>query len=177
MHTLSFVLGILGLFSMISASLIKGEKMKFILCFVFCGNVLVATSYLIDGKGLNGAAACYLGGLQSLINYLFYSKGKALPKWLIAVYVVAIIAVNVWVANGVKMLGMLVIVASLIFILCIGQTNGAKYRFWSIVNMVLWCVYDIIAPAYPSLLTHVSLLIFTVVGMIVHDRKSAQVYN
>lgn len=78
---------------------------------------------------------------------------------------------NLWVAKGVTLLGMLVIVASLTFILCIGQPNGAKYRFWTIVNMVLWCTYDLIAPAYPSLVTHVSLLIFTVFGMILHDRK------
>ncbi len=171
MQILAFILSILGLLSMIAASLIKGERMKLILFFVFCGNMLVATSYLLDGKGLNGAAACYLGGLQSLINYFFDSKGKDLPKWLIAVYAIAIVALNIWVAKGVTMLGLLVIVASLTFILCIGQTNGAKYRFWTIVNMVLWCTYDIIAPAYPSLVTHLSLLLFTVIGMIIHDRK------
>lgn len=171
MRITAFVLSILGLISMITASLVKGERMRLILFLVFCGNALVATSYLIDGKGINGAAACYLGAAQTLINYFFDSKGKPLPRWLIALYALAIIALNVWVANGITMLGMLVIIASLIFILCIGQTNGAKYRLWTIVNMLLWCLYDIIAPAYPSLVTHISLLAFTLVGMIVHDRK------
>ena len=171
MKITAFILSITGLISMITASLIKGKRMKLILFLVFCANALVATSYLLDGKGINGAAACYLGAFQSLINYFFESKGKAIPKWLIAVHALSIIALNIWVAKGITMLGTLVIVASLTFIMCIGQTNGAKYRFWTIVNVVLWCLYDIIAAAYPSLVTHASILVFTVVGMLIHDRK------
>ena len=38
MQILSFILSLLGLTSMIIASLIKGENMKKILFFVFCGN-------------------------------------------------------------------------------------------------------------------------------------------
>ena len=146
--------------------------MKTILFLVFCGNIFVGTSYLLDGTGINGAAALYLGGLQTRINYFFDSKNQPLPKWLIALYAVAIIVLNIWVAGGITPLGILVIVASLTFIFCIGQKNGAGYRFWTIVNMVLWCLYDILAKAYSPLLTHMVLLVFTVVGMIVHDRKN-----
>lgn len=171
MQILAFVLSLLGLLTSILCSLLKGRRMELILFLVFCGNVLVATSYLLDGKGLNGAAACYLGGVQAIINYFFDVKGKPLPKWLIAIYAVAIIVLNIWVAKGITVLGLLVIVASLTFIMCIGQPNGARYRFWTMVNMVLWCIYDVAAPAYPSLVTHVSILLFTVIGMIIHDRK------
>ena len=171
MNTIPFVLSIMGLVSMIAASLTKGERMKMILFLVFFGNFFVAVSYLLDGKGINGAAACFLGALQTLINYFFTSRGKNIPKWLLFIYAVSIIIVNIWVAKGITFLGMLVIIASLTFIMCIAQPNGAGYRFWTIVNMVLWCSYDIIAGAYPSLITHVVLLVFTVTGMIVYDRK------
>lgn len=174
MQMLAYGLSILGLVSMISASLVKGERMKQILFLVFCGNVLVATSYLLDGTGINGAASCYLGGVQSIINYFFDSKNKPLPKWLIAIYAVAYIGLNLWVAQGVTALGILVIVASLTFIMCIGQTNGAKYRFWTVVNMVLWCTYDVLSKSYSAMITHVALLVFTVAGMVIHDRKSAK---
>lgn len=171
MEIIAYVLSLMGLASMIAASLVKGERMKTILFLVFCGNMLVGTSYLLDGTGINGAAALYLGGIQTLINYFFDSKNQPLPKWLIAIYAVAIIVLNIWVAGGVTPLGVLVIVASLTFIFCIGQKSGAGYRFWTIVNMVLWCLYDVLAMAYSPLLTHVALLLFTVVGMIIHDRK------
>ncbi len=174
MQNLSYFFSILGLISMISASLVKGEKMKTVLFLVFCGNVLVATSYLVGGSGINGAAACYLGGLQTLINYFFDSKRKPLPRWLVVCYALAIIVLNIYVAGGVSALGVLVIIASLTFIMCIGQTSGAKYRFWTIVNMVLWCTYDILSSSYSALLTHISLLTFTVVGMLIHDRKKSK---
>ncbi|MBE7024401.1 MAG: YgjV family protein [Ruminococcaceae bacterium] len=125
----------------------------------------------MGGSGINGAASCYLGGVQSIINYFFDSKNKPLPKWLISLYAVAIIALNIWV-GGVSFLGILVIVASLTFIMCIGQKNGAKYRFWTIVNMSLWCVYDILSRSFGALVTHIPLLLFTVAGMIIHDRNN-----
>ena len=184
MKILVYALSLLGLISMITASLIKGNKMKMILFFVFFGNVLVATSYLLDGQGINGAAACYLGGVMSIVNYFFDAKEKPIPTWLIGIYVFAIVFVNIWVAGGITTAGinipwisLLVIVASLTFIMCIGQTNGAKYRFWTIVNMLLWCTYDIIAPAYPSLVTHVSLLNLTIAGMIIYDRKKKKIQD
>ena len=168
----ALILSVLGLVSMILASLIKGNKMKLTLFFVFWGNFLVATSYLLDGKGINGAAACYLGSVQVLINYIFESKNKPLPKWLLGIYALLIVAVNIYVANGVTPLGIWVIVTSLTFIICISQPNGKGYRFWTIVNMCMWCIYDIIAFAFPSLITHVILFVFTVAGMIIHDKKS-----
>lgn len=168
---LAYLLSLSGLVSMILASLIKGEKMKTILFLVFCGNFFVGTSYLLDGSGINGAAALYLGAIQTLINYFYESKQKSIPKWLSACYAIAIIALNIIVAGKVTFLGVLVIVASLTFIFCIGQKNGAGYRFWTIVNMLLWCLYDVLAGTYSALMTHAALLVFTVVGMIMHDRN------
>lgn len=169
MQILSYILSALGLISMICASLVKGERMRMVLFLVFCGNILVATSYLVGGSGINGAAACYLGGLQTLINYFYDSKNKPLPRWLIVVYVIAIVVLNIWVAGGVSVLGCLVIIASLTFIMCIGQKSGAKYRFWTIVNMILWCVYDIASVSYSALVTHLPQLGFAVIGMFIHD--------
>ena len=168
----SYILSGLSLVSMISASLVKGERIKTILILVFCGNFFAATSYLFTGSGINGAAACYLGALQTLINYFFDSKGKKIPIWLTVIYCVAIIVLNIVVAKGITGLGVLVIVASLTFVLCIGQENGKMYRFWTIVNMLLWCTHDIIATTYAPLMQHTALLIFTVTGMIIHDRKN-----
>lgn len=171
MEILSYILSLLGLASMIIASLVKGEKMKKILFFVFCGNVLVATSYLVGGSGFNGAASCYIGGIQAIINYFFDSKNKPLPKWLVAIYALAFIVCNL-VVGGFEPLVILAIVASLTFVMCIGQTSGAKYRFWTIINIGLWCLYDILSESYSALITHVVLLVFTIVGMIAHDRKT-----
>ena len=171
MQVLSFVFSTLGLISMIVASLVKGKSMKVILALVFCGNFFFATSYLFGGQGINGAASCFVGAAQSIINYFFDSKNKPIPKWLVAVYALAFISVNL-IVGGFSWLGVLAIVASLTFIMCIGQKSGAKYRFWTIVNVVLWCLYDLLSKSFGALTSHIPLLLFTVAGMIIHDRKS-----
>lgn len=173
MQILSYVLSIAGLVSMILASIVKGQNMKKILLFVFMGNMLFATSYLLAGNGINGAASCYLGGLQSIINYFYDVKMKPLPTWLIAVYAIAFVALNLAV-GGVSALGILAIVASLTFIMCIGQKSGKKYRFWTLVNVGLWCLYDVCSASFGALITHGIQIVFAVAGMIIHDREKEQ---
>lgn len=177
MAILPYIFSTLGLISMIAASLVKGKSMKLILLLVFGGNLFCALSYFV-GSGINGAASCFIGAAQAIINYFFDSKGKPLPKWLVAIYAFAFIGVNLLVTDlgskDFKIIGLcvLAIVASLSFIMCIGQKSGAKYRFWTIVNNLLWCAYDVFSGAFSVLFfTHIPLLVFTVAGMIIHDRK------
>ncbi len=165
---ISMTLSFLGLVAMILASTVKTKSMGLILAFVFFGNFLVATSYLIDGNN-NGAACCYFGAVMAFVNFFFDKKQKPLPVWLIVLYAAAIIGINVGVMS--EFLDILAIIASLTFIMCVGQTTGAKYRFWTIVNMILWITYDIIKGSYAALFTHVSLFLFTVIGKLIHDRK------
>lgn len=168
------ILSLVCLICMITASLVKGKNMKLILLLVFCGNFSIAVSYLLAGEGINGAASCFIGAAQSVINYFFDSKGKPLPKWLIGIYMAAFVVVNLAVSfsSGFNPLCLLAIVASLTFVMMIDQDNGAKYRFWVICNSVLWCVYDVLSKSPSNFATHVCLLAFTVVGMIIHDRKT-----
>ncbi len=168
---ISMALSLGGLVAMILASTVKTKSMKVILALVFAGNFLVATSYLIDGNN-NGAACCYIGAAQALINYFFDKKNMPIPMWLVGIYAIVIVVANVAVLS--VFIDILAIIASLTFIMCIGQSNGAKYRFWTIVNMVLWITYDIIKGSYAALFTHVSLLLFTILGKLIYDRKRAK---
>lgn len=55
-----------------------------------------------------------------------------------------------------------------------GESSGAKYRAWAIVNIVLWCIYDILSVSYSALVTHIPQLTFAVVGVLIHDRKKVK---
>lgn len=170
MAVLSYILSALAFVCVVVASLLKGKNMKSILLLVFCGNFLFATGYLAGGSGINGAASCYLGGVTAIINYFFDAKGKAIPKWLTAIYGVAFILINIWV-GGLNLLVVLAILATLCFVMCIGQANGKRFRFWTALNLVLWCTYDVLTASYGSLLAHIGQLTFNVTGMVIHDRK------
>ena len=186
METLAFIFSTLGLIAMLTSSLLKGKNMKKILILVFLGNAFVAVSYLLGGSGLNGAASCILGALFSIINYFFDAKEKPVPKWLAAIYGLSFVAVNIIVSfNSIVTFGdtvsvdykalvlcVLAIFGTLAFVLCIGQKNGAKYRFWTVMNMIMWCIYDLISGNIQVLITHIIQLSVAVVGMIIHDRKN-----
>ena len=171
METLALILSTLGFISVTTASLIKGKRMKLILFLVCCANILYATSYVLQGKGINGAASCYLGGLLAIVNYLFDAKGKAVPKWLAGVYAVAFIAVNV--IFGTEVLATVIaIAATMCFVASIGVPNGAKYRFWTTLNLLLWISFDLVTHSDGTIYAHALQLTGNVIGMIIYDRKA-----
>lgn len=170
---LSFVLSTIGLVCVMVADLIKGKRMGIILFLVFSCNALLAISYLLDRSGINGAASCFLGALQALINFLFERKNQPIPKWLVAIYATAFVILNL-IVGGMNWLCLLAIVASLTFIMSINQKDGAKYRIWTLANESLWTLYDILSHSYGALFTHSILVVTVLAGMIIYDRKKAK---
>ena len=142
--------------------------MKLILLLVFLSNASVGVSYILTGA-LNGGVSCLIGAAQAIINYFFERKGKPLPAPLILLYAVAFTTANLLVLTTAT--DILAVLACLIFIGCICQKSGKKYRLWSLANTGLWVAYDIISASFGPLITHVVLLSITVFGVIVHDVK------
>ena len=172
METLAFILSTIGTICICIPPLLKGKNMKLILLLVFSANVTVATSYLLTGA-YNGAASCFVGGAQAIINYFFDRKNKKLPVWLITIYALAFIGVNLMVFNHV--FDLIAMLASLTFVMCVGQKNGRKYRIWTFINTALWMTYDVLKASYGPLLTHGILICTVIFGIIVHDiRKKSE---
>jgi len=173
MKELSFVLSILGLVAMLGASLIKGKRMNYILFLVLLGNLLIGVSYHLDG-GINGAVSCYLGAAITFVNFLFERREKAIPKWLTLIYMVAFVGLNIFVSvtgGGITLPTVIAIIAAVVFVLCVGQKNGAKYRFWTLFNVGLWILHDIVALTFGPLVSHAIQFITALTGAILHDRK------
>ena len=178
----------LGMGAIIASSLLKGKNMKLILILAFLSNAFVAIGYFLQGQGINGAASCLLGAVFSIVNFLFDNKNKPVPRPLVAFYGLAFIGVNIAVnfknmvnfEGGISLvplqviLCVLAIAGCLAFVMCIGQKNGAKYRFWTVMNMLMWCTYDIVSGNFIVLVTHLIQMGFAVVGMIIHDRKKKE---
>lgn len=142
--------------------------MKLILILICLANLFVGVSYLLT-HAYTGAVTCFVGGTQTIINYFFERKNKKLPGWLITLYAITFVTVNLLVFQA--WVDILALLASLVFILCICQKSGAKYRRCSFLNTSLWIVYDCISMSYGPLLTHGIQLSFVISGMILHDRR------
>ena len=168
MELLAFVLSMLGTVCICIPPLLKGKNMRLILLLVFLTNALLATSYILT-SALGGAATCIVGAAQTIINYFFERKNKAIPAWLIGIYAVTFIAANLLVFK--KFADIIAILAALMFILAICQKNGRKYRIWTFVNTALWIIYDFITGSYGPFTTHLIQISTIIFGMIVYDRK------
>lgn len=169
MDTLAFILSTLGTICICAASFLKGKNMKFILLLVFLTNALMGISYILTGA-FNGAVSSILGAVQTILNYfLFERKNKSIPKWLIVIYALSFLIVNLLVFE--RILDLLALVATMAFIMEICQKTGKQYRFWVVVNSILWVTYDVISRSYGPLSTHAILLVSTLVGMVMHDKK------
>ena len=170
MELLAYIFSILGQIFIISASLIKGNRMKLILLLVFAANFSYATSYVFNDGGINGAASCYLGGILAIVNYFFDANGKKPPRWLLVIYGLLFVAVNIIFGTN-RLLTALAIAATLCFVMGIAQTSGKKYRFWTMCNLIFWITFDIIAGTGSTLLAHSCQMAGNIIGMILHDRK------
>lgn len=171
METLAFILSTLGTVCICIPPLIKGKNMKLILLLVFFANAFVALSYFFT-NAFNGAATCCLGAIQTVVNYFFEKKEKNIPKWLIVVYALSFAAVNIVVFSHVT--DIVPLLAAFIFVIGISVKSGKKYRLWSLINTLLWILYDCLTLSFGPLITHAIQLFTIIFGMFVHDRKTSR---
>lgn len=168
MEALAFVLSTLGTISICIPPLLKGKNMRLILLLVFFANAFVGASYLLTGA-FNGAATCCVGAVQTIINYFFERKEKAVPKWLIVIYALVFTAVNIAVFKHVT--DIIALLAAIMFVMGISVKNGKMYRLWTMINTALWILYDFVTLSFGPLSTHVIQFATIIFGMIMHDRK------
>ena len=125
-----------------------------------------------DCPGLN---AVIRGVVTTAINFSFQVKGKTVPKFLIMIYLIISVILNLWVSKGISIGLILVIGASVAYQLgCAGKT-GATYRFWILINLLLWCVYDVVSLTIGALLTHGIQFAIHIIGMLIYDKKSKSI--
>jgi len=162
-YIFSFIATILGLIEPF------GKKMKTILAFNFTGNLLVGLSYLLIG-GMSGAAICFVACVQVVINYIFDMKGKKVPVWLIAVYAIAFLSVNL--LTFACWYDAFALIAAVLFVVSVAQSDAKYYRVLYFLNSTVWILYDFLAAAYGNLLTHIVLFIATLVSIVIRNREN-----
>ncbi len=168
---LSTLLSFVSLGFLIAASLVKGKRMGLILVLICIGNILQGIGYIFAGDALSGVVACLYGALIAFVNFFFERKERSVPVWLLILYAVVFVVINLLTSGLTDFSAFVVIAAFLAYIMGAASKSGRMYRVWSISNSLLWCFYDIITASYGVLPTHIILMLVSLVGMIVHDRE------
>ena len=161
-YIVSFIATILGLCEPF------WKKMKTILIFNFTGNFLVGVSYFLVGS-LSGAAICAVACIQVFINYIFDVKEQKIPIWLICIYAVAFLGVNLLSFSA--WYDVFSLIAAMLFVISVAQSSSKHYRVLYFLNSLVWIFYDFLAGAYGNLITHIVLIIATFAGIIIRDMK------
>ena len=161
-YVFSFIATILGLIEPF------GKKMKTILAFNFTGNLLVGLSYFMVG-GMSGAAICFVACVQVFINYIFDSKEKKVPVWLVVIYALAFLSVNL--LTFASWYDVFALIAAVLFVVSVAQSDAKYYRILYFLNSTVWILYDFLAGAYGNLLTHIVLFIATLISIIIRNKE------
>ena len=96
-------------------------------------------------------------------------KEIEVPKWIIPVYLIVFYAVNL--LSFSQWYDLLVFGTSTCYVLSISQKSTRMYRILYCINSALWILYDFLAHSYSNLATHIALVVFTLVSMVINDRK------
>ena len=156
---LSIIIGnIFSLFAVICVgiSVIKKNKTDFMYWQI--GETLFG---IIVNIVLQAYTALVISIICCLRNILSY-KNKLTQK-LTLILLIASITIGL-LANNLGIIGILPILASASYTLCIYITkNEQQMRYASVINMLLWFIHDTYIQAYPSALSSIILCIWTTI--------------
>lgn len=163
------IFGILVLLANI-ISMQMNNKKQIILMFVLI-NILSTISFLLL-QSYSGAIICMFAILQAFINNLFENKDKQVPKYIIGIYI--IISIILGIVTYKNYIDIVPIMCSILYTLIIIQNKEKNIRRISLLNMVLWILYDIVCQAYTAAISDFLTIISTIIGMYRFDYKKSK---
>lgn len=152
------IFGIIGIiFSVLSMQM---KTKKNIMIMLLGLNLASALNFLFLNS-FSGSLICFFAVLETFINYLFDSKNKKVPIYVIAVYVIINLALGF--STYKTLLDLIPIACALLFCATVCTKKESTIRKLMFANQSLWLAYDIIVKAYmfsiSNILTLISIII------------------
>ena len=166
---MALIVSIFSTICIVSTSYIKDVKK--ILVLLATANLAIATSYFLQGpESYNGAISCAIGAGTAIVSGIYDIKGKDIPVFVAVIYGAVFTVANIisWTA----WYSIIVIIASLMFAISTVQKTGKMYRVWTLGNIFLWIVFDIVSESGSSLISHMTTFTFMTSGMIIDFVKA-----
>lgn len=160
------ICGILVIISNILAMQMKNKK-QIILMFILA-NLFSAINFVLL-QSYSGAIICIFAIVQTLINKFFENKNKKVPRTIIGIYI--IISIVLGAITFKSYIDILPILCSILYTLTIIQEKESKIRRITLINIILWILYDIVCQAYTAAISDFLMTISTIIGMYRFDYK------
>ena len=124
---------------------------------------------IIVNIALSAYAALVISIVCFIRNVLSY-KNK-LTKSITIVLLIVSVAVGIY-ANNLAVIGLLPIIASASYTICIYITRNEQQMRWALtINMILWFIHNFYVQAYPSAVANIVLCVWTVIQIFRHRNR------
>lgn len=165
MEILAYILGVFT--TAFAVASMQFKNMKLVLLFQLICNSTLTAQYVIEGR-VSVSGVVVLAVIQTIVRFFFDSKGKPFPVWLTGVFIAGFTAVSVIMMTS--PFDLITCVAVWFYAICIVQKRSSVARICSLINTVLWLIYDILC-APSAIFTHAVILVFVIAGIIRLDRE------
>lgn len=163
------IFGILVIIANVLAMQMKNKK-QIILMFILA-NLFSAINFVLL-QSYSGATICIFAIVQTFINKFFENKNKQVPKIVIAIYI--IISIILGAITFKASIDIVPIICSILYTLTIIQDKEKNIRIISLVNILLWILYDTVCQAYTAAISDSLMTISTIIGIYRFDYKKGK---
>lgn len=160
------IFGVIGIVCSVLSMQMKTKKNIMIMLAAL--SLASALNFLFLGS-ISGSLICFFAVLETFINYLYDSKNKKVPVYIIIIYVIVNIVLGLVSYKG--LLDIVPIACALLFCATVCTKREYNIRKIMFANQSLWLVYDIIVKAYMFSVSNVLTLISIIISIIRYDLK------
>lgn len=160
------VFGVLGVIASVCSMQFKKRKTIFVALLLL--NLFAALNFVFLGN-FPPAYICFFAVLEMVINYLFERKKKPVPKIIIGIYIIVNILLGAISFAG--PLDLIPIFCALIFCATLLTKKEQNIRKLTVLNQVLWLIFDITAMAYFFAVSNVLTIISTTIALYRFSKK------
>ena len=164
-----------GILVILTNILAMQQKNKNQIIFLFILANLFSSINFILLNSYTGTTICFFAIIQTLINKIFEKKEQPVPKIVILLYIVISIILGLITFNS--FVDILPIICSILYTITIIQDKEKNIRKITLINIILWIIYDVVCLAYTAALSDLLTAISTLIGMYRLDYKKAKKKN
>lgn len=166
MFILAQIFGIFVIiFNVIAMQMKHKNQIFFMLIFV---SIFSALNFILL-KSYSGCFICLFAIIQIIINYCLGKKNKPIPKILVGLYIIISIIIGTFTYK--TYIDILPIICSILYTITILQKNEKRIRLISLINIILWIIYDFVSCAYTAGIADILTLVSTLIGIYRYDYK------
>jgi hypothetical protein len=163
------IFGILGIIASVCSMQFKKRKTIFVALLFL--NLFSALSFIFLNT-FTSAYICLFAILEMLINSTFEKKNKPIPKYVVGTYIIINIALGTLSFSG--PLDIIPITCALIFCATILTKEEQDIRKLTILNQVLWLVFDLSIGAYMFAVSNILTIVSTGIALHRFHKKPAK---